>query len=67
MTATHPVPDGWAIPEGYEPTSGMPASCRSCRAPILWCRTPAGKSAPMQPDGVNHFATCPQASQWRRR
>ena len=60
-------PDGWTVPDGYQPTSGIPASCRSCHAPILWCRTPKGANAPLDRDGVNHFVTCPDREQWRRR
>ena len=53
------VPDGWrADNEGH---------CRSCGAEVLWCFTPKGKKAPIDRDGRSHFATCPQADQWRRR
>lgn len=81
----------------------MTSPCRSCRAPILWARTPAGKRTPLDPepvkdgtiqlvivggvemaivltnpadiagcqvDGIplyqSHFASCPNASAWRR-
>ena len=70
---------------------GSPSRCRSCGEEIVWTRTTAGKTAPMQraddgtwviEDGVSrlatpddegmhryksHFATCPQASSWRRK
>jgi hypothetical protein len=73
------------------------ASCRSCGAPVKWCKTETGKRIPMNPtpdpDGIwliwptlhtptimrptaqtphevarytSHFATCPEASTWRR-
>lgn len=70
--------------------------CSSCGAPIIWLRTFAGKSIPVDevpvPDGnivvlgdsdtcqtlkkgeetekpryVSHFATCPQAKDWRKK
>lgn len=53
--------------------------CRSCRAMIIWFRTPAGKNMPVdadtvlpedqeleQPRHVSHFSTCPNAGQHRR-
>lgn len=57
-----PMPD-WADPSAV-PDLGI---CRSCGAPIWWIRTKAGKRAPVDADGTNHFATCPQADQWRKR
>lgn len=55
--------------------------CRSCRAPIIWFRTAAGKQMPVDADTVapgeleldlkgghvSHFATCPNANTHRRR
>jgi len=32
----------------------MPATCRSCHAPILWVTTPSGKKMPLDPDPVDH-------------
>jgi hypothetical protein len=58
-------PPAWVIPEGWLPDNL--ARCRSCDAQVMWCVTPKGKRAPIDRDGVNHFATCPQASSWRRR
>lgn len=58
----------WAIPLGWTAElRDPPARCRSCGAVVLWCTTPAGKRAPVNRDGVSHFATCPQASDWRKR
>jgi hypothetical protein len=31
----------------------MTATCRSCRAPIWWCRTPTGRSIPVDPEPVS--------------
>jgi hypothetical protein len=59
------TPVGWKVPLGW--TAGDEGLCRSCRAPILWCTTPAGKKAPVNRDGTSHFATCPEANSWRRR
>lgn len=54
----------WVVPSGW--TFSNLGTCRTCRAEVAWCRTPAGKPAPVNPDGVSHFATCPQADQHRR-
>lgn len=53
--------------------------CRSCRAEIIWFETLGGKRMPVdahsvQPEDeeldlerhVSHFATCPDAAQFRR-
>lgn len=46
--------------------------CRSCQAPVVWVRTPAGHPMPVnlpvegQPV-MSHFATCPQSKTWRKR
>lgn len=61
------TPLGWVIPNGYTAEiTDPPARCRSCRAEILWTTTPANKRAPLNRDGTSHFATCPQAADWRR-
>jgi len=60
-----PAWGGWTIPAGWQPTNL--GRCRSCRAEVLWCVTPRGKKAPINADGASHFATCPEAEQWRRR
>lgn len=55
--------------------------CRSCGAPIVWIRLESGRSAPCDPKPVvihtasgvtlsgygSHFATCPNATQHRKR
>lgn len=59
----------WAIPSWAEvplPADWRTAECRSCGAPVLWVMTKGGKRAPLDRDGHSHFATCPQADQWRR-
>jgi hypothetical protein len=40
--------------------------CAGCGAPIVWRRTKAGRFQPVNPDGVAHFATCPDAEAFRR-
>jgi hypothetical protein len=53
------LPPGWTL-LGY-------GRCSSCQADVLWCRYDVTKRrAPFNPDGVSHFATCPQAAQHRR-
>lgn len=65
MFDDHEAPDTlWAVPLGW--TADNEGHCRSCRAEVLWCITPAGKRAPIDPDGKSHFATCPQADAWRK-
>ncbi len=54
----------WEVPEGYEGKGIGP--CRSCGELVHWTLTKAGKRAPLNRDGTSHFATCPQADQWRR-
>lgn len=54
-------------------------TCRSCGAVIIWMRTEAGKSIPVDAESakepallfnpkvhVSHFATCPQSKSWRK-
>jgi len=59
-------PDGteFRVPDGWE--AGDVGRCRSCGAGVLWCTTPAGRRAPVDPDGISHFATCPQSNTWRK-
>jgi hypothetical protein len=56
-----PAPLTFPIPPGTPPRE-----CRSCRAEIFWILTAAGKRMPVNPDGVSHFATCPNADQHRK-
>jgi hypothetical protein len=41
--------------------------CRSCGSEIVWGETSTGKTAPFDPDGTNHFVTCPDRRQWRKQ
>ena len=42
-------------------------TCRSCGARVAWLKTvKTGSLAPVNPDGISHFATCPQAPSWRK-
>lgn len=47
--------------------------CRSCGEPVIWCLTGKGKRMPVdepEDDGrptFSHFATCPQAEDWRKK
>lgn len=54
------------LPEPEAP-EGEPGECRSCHAPVLWRLTAKGKRAPFDQDGTSHFATCPDATRWRKR
>ena len=44
---------------------GDKARCRGCGAEIYWIKTRAGKRAPYTREGINHFADCPEAAQFR--
>lgn len=55
----------------FRVTEENESECRSCGAPILWCITAKGKKMPVDvptDDGptTSHFATCPEANQWRK-
>ena len=41
-------------------------TCRSCNAPVVWGETPGGQRAPFDPDGANHFVSCPDRRAWRK-
>lgn len=58
--------DRFVVPEGYLPDEHS-ARCRSCRFLIVWTVTPSGARMPINPEGVSHFATCPQSAAWRKR
>lgn len=59
------LPAGQVIPDGY--TFEGTGQCRGCRTGIVWTRTPKGARAPLDPDGTNHFVTCPERDRFRRR
>lgn len=68
MAQPSPLPapgDGFRVPEGY--TADNIGRCRSCGAAILWAVTNHGAKAPLDPDGTNHFVTCPDRDRWRKR
>lgn len=39
--------------------------CKGCPANIFWVRHANGKAAPYNITGESHFATCPNANQFR--
>jgi hypothetical protein len=45
---------------------GDPSRCKGCGAPIFFVRHKNGKSVPYTPQGLNHFADCPQAKEFKR-
>lgn len=54
------------LPDWIASIVGIGSHCRSCGAEINWARTTTGKSHPLNPDNTSHFATCPEASSWRK-
>lgn len=58
-------PFGWVTPAGY--TFDNLGTCSSCRAAIAWTYTAKSNRAPLDRDGVSHFATCPNAADHRRK
>ena len=47
---------------------GTPGSCKGCGARILWVyHKDTSRNTPYDSDGVSHFATCPQAAEFRKR
>ena len=46
---------------------GSVSTCRGCSQSIVWVKHNSGRSAPYDADGTPHFATCPQADQFRRK
>ncbi len=49
------------------PADARAKHCASCKARIFWIETAAGKRMPVDPDGVSHFVTCPNAAYHRKR
>ena len=46
--------------------AGEPGQCRSCKEPIVWMLHARNqKPTPYNLDGVIHFATCPNAQDYR--
>jgi hypothetical protein len=48
-------------------SAGNRAICRGCKADIYWLNHTNGKKAPYDLDGGNHFATCPNANEFKNR
>ena len=61
-------------------TIGVPTTCLSCGAAIVWMMTvnnrrmpvnaetvESGETIYMHGKHVSHFATCPQSDQWRKK
>ncbi len=42
-----------------------PAICKGCGAKIYWIKTDNLRKMPIDPDGIPHFATCPNAAKFR--
>lgn len=44
---------------------GEEARCRGCQTPIWWVTHRNGRLAPYTAAGLNHFADCPRAADFR--
>jgi hypothetical protein len=55
---------GWHRPASW--TMVNVGRCRACGAAIAWCKTPAGRAAPLDRDGSSHYATCTDVVYFRR-
>lgn len=60
-------PDAEARAASLVKNMGEPGSCRACRSAIFWLTHRNGRRTPYDPDGTNHFITCPEAESFRRR
>lgn len=63
-------PEGGTLPKTLEERGYIfvnEGRCHGCGAVIEWWMTVAGKRSPHDPDGVSHFATCPERARFRRR
>lgn len=47
--------------------TGSWAQCKGCFKPIYWMVHNNGKKVPYTPEGLNHFADCPAAAQFRAK
>ncbi|GMW01485.1 MAG: hypothetical protein AMXMBFR84_26220 [Candidatus Hydrogenedentota bacterium] len=41
--------------------------CRGCNQPVTWVKHRNGKPTPYNEDGSNHFSTCPNADNFRKK
>ena len=46
---------------------GAPGRCKGCGAAITWVRHNSGHNTPYDIDGLNHFASCPEAAQFKKK
>lgn len=44
----------------------MTTPCKACQAEITWIKTLRGNQTPINKNGTSHWATCPNAKQFRK-
>lgn len=49
------------------PPGASISKCSGCDADIVWIKTAAGKSMPVDGDGTPHWATCPNAKDFKKK
>lgn len=49
------------------PDGARMVPCKGCGARIAWILTPTGNKMPVDADGSPHWASCPKASDFKRR
>lgn len=67
-----PFPKDWDALKAAGYVFDNDAECRGCGDPVMWFKTPNGKSIPMNvmqrgsDPAVTHFSTCTEADSFRK-
>jgi hypothetical protein len=54
-------------PKRYSLEGADKGRCRGCGVLIWWVMTEHGRKMPVNQDGTTHYATCPNADEFRRK
>lgn len=58
---------GVRLPKVWDHRAGQRARCRGCGCEVWWVVTEHGRRAPVEQDGISHFARCPKATDFRQK